>query len=88
MESIRFVNPEPATIHSPAKETIALAVEKFVHTRHTISTINTSCFGEIHGETTHQMVYLTWSGLYYIYLNTNITLPPGSSLLSPFGKGR
>ncbi|HXX34739.1 MAG TPA: hypothetical protein VEM15_09720 [Thermodesulfobacteriota bacterium] len=66
MESIRFVNPEPATIRPPAKETTALTVEKFVHTRHTISAINISCFGEIRGQTTHQMVYLTWSGLYYI----------------------
>ena len=66
MESVRFVNPEPGTIHPPAQEPTALTVEELVHTRHTISTINVSCFGEIHGETTHRMVYLTWSGLYYI----------------------
>jgi hypothetical protein len=66
MESISFVNPEPGGIHPPAHETAAITVEEFVHTRHTISTINGLCFGEIHGETTLQMLYLTWSGLYYI----------------------
>jgi len=66
MESIRFVNPEPGRIRPPAQKATTLTVEECVHTLHTISTINVSSFGGIHGETSHQMVYLTWSGLYYI----------------------
>ncbi len=66
MESTGFVNPVPGGIHPPVHETRALIVEELVHTRRTGSTINVSCFGEIHGETINRMVYLTWSGVYYI----------------------
>ena len=40
-----ITSPPYDKFHPPTQETTALAVEECVHARHTISTINVSCFG-------------------------------------------